>query len=65
MQRIIYKGDSFLSIEETVGDMVNSMGLVTRECSNDSEQCDSATCDFVIEIRRKHYRTKSHYSRNK
>ncbi len=28
MQRIINKGDSFLSIEEVVGDMVNSMGLV-------------------------------------
>ena len=53
MKVIIYKGDDFLSIEETVGRMVTEMGLVTMDNSNDSEPADKAICDFTIEIRRK------------
>lgn len=53
MKELIRKGDDFLSIEETVGDMVTRMGLVTTDCHNDSEQRDRAVCDFTIEIKRK------------
>ena len=59
MKELIRKGDDFLSIEETVGDMVTRMGLVNMECSNDSELSDSALCDFTIEIKRK-YRSKNY-----
>ena len=53
MKELIRKGDDFLSIEETVGSMVTRMGLVSMNCSNDSEQGDKAVCDFTIEIKRK------------
>ena len=53
MKELIRKGDDFLSIEETVGDMVTKMGLVSMNCCNDSEQGDKAVCDFTIEIKRK------------
>lgn len=48
MKKIIHKGDDFLSIEETIGDIVTSMNLVTI---ND-ENGDVATEDFVIEVHR-------------
>ena len=53
MKVIIYKGDDFLSIEETVGRMVTEMGLVTMDNWNDNDTADKAICDFTIEIRRK------------
>ena len=54
MKKLIRKGDDFLSIEETVGYMVTTMGLVSTDCHNDSEQRDEAVCDFTIEIKRKY-----------
>ena len=54
MKTIIRKGDDFLSIEETVGSMVVSMGLVSTDSYNDSDSSDKATCDFTIEIKRKY-----------
>ena len=54
MKAIIRKGDDFLSIEETVGNMVVSMGLVSTDANNDSDPSDKATCDFTIEIKRKY-----------
>ena len=54
MKAIIKKGDDFLSIEETVGSMVVSMGLVSICAHNDSEPSDKAICDFTIEIKRKY-----------
>ena len=63
MKSIISKGTDFLSIEETVGDMVTRMGLVSTECHNDSEPSDSALCDFTIEIKRK-YRSRYDFSKN-
>ena len=53
MKVIIHKGDDFLSIEETVGRMVTTMGLVTMDNWNDNDTADKAICDFTIEIRRK------------
>ena len=55
MKETIYKGADFLSIEETLGDIVTRMGLVSMDCHNDSESSDYALCDFTIEVRRKHY----------
>jgi hypothetical protein len=57
MKEIIYKGTDFLSIEETLGDIIIRMGLVNMDCHNDSEPSDSALCDFTIEIKRKYRRT--------
>lgn len=54
MKELIKKGNDFLSIEETVGNMVTKMGLVSMNCNNDSEQGDRAVCDFTIEIKRKY-----------
>ena len=48
MKKIIYKGDDFLSIEESVGDMVTYMNLVSLH----KEDGDVATEDFVIEVHR-------------
>ncbi len=63
MKSIIPKGTDFLAIEETVGNMVTRMGLVTTDCHNDSESADKAICDFTIEIKRK-YRSRYDFSKN-
>jgi hypothetical protein len=42
MKETIYKGTDFLSIEETLGDIITRMSLVNMDCHNDSEPSDSA-----------------------
>ena len=56
MKKIIYKGDDFLSIEETVGAIVTSMNLITIN----NEDGDVATEDFVIEVHRIRNKEKRH-----
>lgn len=52
MKKILHKGDDFLSISETINEMVIQMGLIKINNSSRSDISDYVSDDFSIEVRK-------------
>lgn len=52
MKKIMRKGDDFLSISETISEMVIQMGLLEINNGSNSGTTDYVSADFSIEIKK-------------
>lgn len=52
MKKIMHKGDDFLSISETINEMVIQMGLIEINNGSRSDISDCVSDDFSIEVKK-------------